>query len=121
MGATGELLAAFIAELGPENPLLVGFVQYAKAGPRWFLRKLRAMLAHRVEERHPLVRARTLVIRGEEDRVVPRDWARFVVDTIPDARLVEVPERGHEAMIRSALPVARMIEDFAVETRTRRG
>lgn len=110
-----EQALRMVQDLWDEHPevLLLGLVHYVKAGPRWFLRKLRIMLDHDVEERYPLVRARALVIRGEDDRVVPRDWARAVVAALPSARLVEVPGRGHEAMIRSAIPVARTILDFA--------
>jgi len=118
----GRQALRMMQDLWGEHPkvLALGIVQYAKAGPRWFVRKLRTMLEHRVEERYPLVRARTLVIRGETDRVVPREWARFVAASIPGAELREVPERGHEAMIRSAVPVAEMILEFARENLPRR-
>ncbi len=111
-----------LQDLAGEHPkvLLLGLVHYVKAGPRWFLRKLRIMLDHDVEERYPLVRARALVIRGEDDRVVPRDWIESVVAALPSATLVEVPERGHEAMIRSAIPVAETILRFAAENPPRR-
>ncbi|MFF1573833.1 alpha/beta fold hydrolase [Leifsonia sp. NPDC058292] len=99
--------------------LALGLVQYVKAGPRWFISKLRRMLEHRVEETYPRVRARALVLRGEDDRVVPRDWARTVTSLLADATLEEIPDRGHEAMIRSPEPVASMILKHAAGDRTR--
>ncbi|HEY0246810.1 MAG TPA: alpha/beta fold hydrolase [Gryllotalpicola sp.] len=98
-------------DLADESPkvLALGTAQYVKAGPRWFLRKLHQMLDHRVEDVLPLLRARTLVLRGEEDLVCPRDWVRRVTELIPDAQMREIPDRGHEAMIRSPQPVASMI------------
>ncbi len=93
--------------------LTVGVVQYAKAGPRWYVRKLRQMLAHRVEDVAPRVKAEILVLRGEHDRVCPRDWARQLTALLPSAELREIPGRGHEAMIRSPQPVSEMIIDFA--------
>ncbi|HWD62282.1 MAG TPA: alpha/beta hydrolase [Humibacter sp.] len=98
-------------DLAGESPkvLWLGTVQYAKAGPAWFVRKLRQMLAHHVEDVLPEVRARTLVLRGEVDRVCPRPWVARVAELIPDAGVREIPDRGHEAMIRSPQPVASMI------------
>ncbi len=104
-----------LEDLAGESPkvLSLGLVQYAKAGPRWFVRKLNQMLRHRVEDVLPDVRARVLVLRGETDRVCPRDWVARVTALIPDAEMLEIPDRGHEAMIRSPQPVASMIIDHA--------
>jgi pimeloyl-ACP methyl ester carboxylesterase len=98
-------------DMAGESPKVfaVGMTHYVKAGPRWYLRKLSQMLDHRVEDVLPQLRARTLVLRGENDRVCPRDWVRRVADLIPDATLREIPDRGHEAMIRSPQPVASLI------------
>ena len=89
--------------------LLVGLVYYVKTGPRWYIKKLRTMMAHRVESTMPHIRARTLVIRGENDGVCPRDWVRRVATIIPHADMREVAGRGHETMITGAEPVAKLI------------
>jgi pimeloyl-ACP methyl ester carboxylesterase len=104
-----------LQDLADESPkvLALGLVQYVKAGPRWFLRKLRQMLDHRVEDVLPSLRARTLVLRGEDDPVCPRGWVRRVTELIPDARMEEIPGRGHEAMIRSPQPAAELIAAHA--------
>lgn len=106
-----------LQDMADESPkvLALGTVQYVKAGPRWFLRKLRQMLDHHVEDVLPLLRARTLVLRGEDDLVCPRDWVRRVTELIPDAQMREIPARGHEAMIRSPQPVASMIIEHATD------
>ncbi|MFT4109849.1 alpha/beta fold hydrolase [Propionicimonas sp.] len=110
-----------LQDLAGESPkvLVLGMIQYAKAGPRWFIRKLRQMLDHRVEDVLPQLRANTLVLRGEDDPVCPREWVRHVSGLIPQARMQEIPHRGHEAMIRSPQPVASMIIAHAATT-TRR-
>ena len=41
------------------------------------------------------IRVPTLVIHGEQDRVVPLETARMLAATIPDARLVIIPDAGH--------------------------
>ncbi|MGO3884667.1 MAG: alpha/beta fold hydrolase [Mycetocola sp.] len=89
-----------------------GLVYYVKAGPRWYIKKLKTMLAHRVEERYPLVSTPTLVIRGQHDTVAPRDWVNRVVSAIPDAVAAEVPGRGHETMITGHREVAAQIRAF---------
>ncbi len=112
-----------VQDLAIESPrvLLLGMVEYAKAGPRWFLSKLRQMLAHRVEDVLPLVRARVLVLRGADDRVCPSGWTAHVADLIPGATLQEIPGRGHEAMIRNAQPAADLILRHARADRPERG
>lgn len=104
-----------VQDLAGESPkvLLLGTVQYVKAGPRWFIRKLRQMLDHRVEDILPELQADTLVLRGEVDRVCPREWVRRVAELIPVARMEEIDGRGHEAMIRSPQPVAGLIIEHA--------
>lgn len=87
----------------------LGLVQYAKAGPRWFIAKMHQMLDHRLEDVVTRVRARTLVLRGEDDLVCPHDWVAGIAASLPDGTMREVRGRGHEAMIRSPHPVAGMI------------
>ncbi|MFT4219251.1 MAG: alpha/beta hydrolase [Microbacterium sp.] len=100
-------------DLADDNPLVLlrGAREYLRAGPH-LRRKMRAMLAHRPELSYPRVRVPTLVMRGERDRVVPREWAREASRLIPGSVLAEIPERGHEAMIHRAEPAARAIIGF---------
>ncbi|WP_157874137.1 alpha/beta fold hydrolase [Psychromicrobium lacuslunae] len=106
-----------LQDLWGESPMvgLVGLVLYAKAGPRWFLKKFRTMLEHRIELIAPRISTPTLVIRGSEDWVCPRGWVQQVTDLIPGAIMLEAEGRGHEAMITAAEPVARMIYGFVRE------
>lgn len=100
-----------VQDLFGESPrvLAIGMKYYAKSGPRWFLAKLRQMMLHRLEDVAPRIRARTLVIRGEKDRVCPRAWVEEVAALIPGARMAEIPGRGHETMMTEATGVARLI------------
>ncbi|GAA1938321.1 alpha/beta fold hydrolase [Agromyces allii] len=72
----------------------------AEAGLPWVLANLRPALEHHLERVMPHVRAETLVVRGEDDRVVPRFWAQAVAGLAPNARYAEVPGRGHEVVAR---------------------
>ena len=71
------------------------------------------MLVHRPEDILAEVSAPTLVLRGEDDLVTPRAWCRAIVDGLPDGRLAEVPDHGHETMIRDAAAAAALIREFA--------
>lgn len=92
--------------------LLLGLWEYTKTSPAWYVRKLRFMLEHHLERICPSIASPTLVLRGETDRVCPRDWVSEVAGSIPDAVMREIPGRGHEAIIKSPEPVASMILDF---------
>ncbi len=103
-----------LQDLYGESPrvLLVGMWQYTKTSPLWFVRKLQFMLAHHLESICPRIAARTLVLRGAHDRVCPEPWTRSVAALIPHATFEQIPDRGHEAVIKSAEPVADMITAF---------
>ncbi|MFF2272506.1 alpha/beta fold hydrolase [Agromyces sp. NPDC058136] len=101
----------FMQDLALVHPKALGYgiALYAKAGPRWYAANLVPMLDHRIELVLPEITAPTLVIRGEHDRIVPRDWAEEVARLVPDGRYAEVPGRGHETMIRAGRRVGELI------------
>lgn len=105
-----------LQDVAIESPKVwvLGVSHYLKAGVRWFGQTLRRMVDHRIEDVLPRLQAPTLVLRGEVDRVVPHEWAAAVARLVPDAILREVPDRGHEAMIRSADPAASFIVEHAL-------
>ncbi len=86
---------------------------YLTCGPRWFFRVLPTMVRFRIEDRFADVAARTLVIRGEHDTVVPREWARRVADSIPFASTWEIGGAGHSVMHGHAEGVATLCVEFA--------
>lgn len=92
--------------------LLTGVYEYFKTSPLWFAHKLKFMLAHHIEKLCPLVTIPVLVLRGETDKVSPRDWTQEVADAFPHGRMEEVPGRGHEAIIESPEPVATMVLEY---------
>lgn len=103
-----------VQDLTGESPkvLFMGLWEYAKTSPRWFLNKLRFMLAHHLEDICPKIETPTLVLRGATDRVCPRDWVSEITDAFPHATMSEIPGRGHEAIIKSPEPVGTMILEF---------
>ncbi|WP_336660194.1 alpha/beta fold hydrolase [Leucobacter sp. USHLN153] len=103
-----------VQDLFGETPkvLLLGIWEYAKTSPLWYWRKLQFMLAHRIEHVCPKIGVPTLVLSGEEDRVCPPEWNAEVAAAVPESVSQLIPGRGHEAIIRSAEPVASMILSF---------
>lgn len=95
-------------DLFGESPYVVaiGMRNYAKTGPRWFIKKLRSMMDHSIEETLPKILAHTLVIRGNRDRICPRSWVAEVTSLIPGATMVEIEARGHETMVKDGACVA---------------
>ncbi len=89
-----------------------GLVAYLCTGPRWYVKKLGPTLDHRIEDCLPNIELRTLVLRGENDAVSPRDWALEVTALLPHAELRELKDRGHEALISSGEPAARLVLDW---------
>lgn len=79
---------------------------YALCGWHWFRKVLPRMLAFPIERRADAVQARTLVIRGEHDALVPRDWIRRLGRAFPYAVLREVTGGAHSVMHAQADVVA---------------
>jgi pimeloyl-ACP methyl ester carboxylesterase len=67
------------------------------------------------------IKAPTLVLWGDEDRLVAADLAPFVAAAIPNARLLVLEHIGHVAMMEDPETSARaelaLLEDVAAETR----
>ncbi len=83
-----------------------------RCGVPWYFRQLPHLLTDRIEDRLPLVGAKTLVIRGDVDPVAPPAWATAVASLVPDGRLVTV--RGpHVVMFTDPKKVAGLIAEHA--------
>lgn len=85
-----------------------GITAYALCGWHWFRRVLPRMIAFPIEERAAHVQARTLIVRGEHDAMVPRDWIRRLARVFPYAVLREVVGGAHSVMHAQADAVARL-------------
>jgi len=57
----------------------------------------------------------TLVICGTEDQLTPLKYSRFLVESIPDARMVTVESAGHMVMIEQPGEVAQAVQEFMDE------
>lgn len=103
-----------LQDLGTTSPTVLakGLIAYLRTGPRWFFKKLAPTLEHRIEYTLPRIHHRVLVLRGEKDRVSPHDWAAEVAGLLPRGELRELADRGHEALVSSGEPAARLVLDW---------
>lgn len=101
---------------GVRNPLranlIIGWDYFVRCGMPYFFRQLPHLFGDRIEERLPGIRAKTLVLIGHDDLVVPVPWARFVAGSIPGGRFETV--RGpHVIMYSDPVNVAALIAEHA--------
>ncbi len=85
---------------------------FARAGVRRSLGTFRCTLADRIEEKLPRVQARTLVVRGARDTIVPQRWAEEVTRLLPRAELIVVPNGPHCMNYSTPGPFSRIVASF---------
>jgi pimeloyl-ACP methyl ester carboxylesterase len=100
----------------PGRVKALAITAYLFCGFKWFSRVLPKMMSYPIEDALPLIRAHTLVIRGEFDGVAPRDWVKRVGELLPSSRLWEIPGAAHSVMYAHAEEVARLCVVHARET-----
>lgn len=85
-----------------------------RCGLPYLLRQMPHMLADEMEKRLPLHTARTLIINGDRDPIVPRSWAERLSTVHHHATFREV--RGpHVIMHTDPVMIARHITEFVAE------
>ena len=119
--AQGFRMLQDLAEGEPWSVLRRGARTYLQAGIAWYVSQLREMVAHRIEACLPRVTQPALVLRGAGDRVCPRGWAIRLTALLPRGEMRQIPERGHEALISSGDPVARIVLDWIADRVPRGG
>jgi pimeloyl-ACP methyl ester carboxylesterase len=99
--------------LEPPRADAFGLYSYFLTGRvRYYLAQVPHMIADEVEGRLDRIRTPALVVNGERDPIVPRDWAQQVATLLENGRLEIVPG-AHVIMYTAAEQIGRLIEDFA--------
>jgi 2-hydroxy-6-oxonona-2,4-dienedioate hydrolase len=75
----------------------------------------RSVLADRIEERLPLIDQPTLVVCGERDQFVSREWRERVTALLPRGRLAVVPREPHAVHFTRPGLVSRLVRELLVE------
>ena len=84
----------------------------ATVGIRTLLSTARLALADRIEERLPLIEQRTVVVWGEKDGFVSREWVERVAALLPRGRLVVVPGESHAVNYTRPELIARIVVEL---------
>jgi 3-oxoadipate enol-lactonase len=114
--ATEILPFVFSREFIDNNRALIRKLLAKMAGhvtpPHGYVRQVGAIAGHDTYERLPDIKAPTLVIAGDADKLVPVENSRLIASRIPHAELVILPNMGHGFNIEAADEVNDIILDF---------
>lgn len=89
----GRLMANSRKESPQLGHIMLG--DYARAGLKRVLQTIKIALDDRIEDKLPFITARTLVMRGEYDPIVPQRWAEEVCRLLPHGALIVIPGAAH--------------------------
>jgi pimeloyl-ACP methyl ester carboxylesterase len=79
----------------PARLWLNHLVDDCRAGPRFAIALMRAMIENHIETNLPRITAPTLVMRGECDPIAPERWAREAVRLLLHGSLNTIPRGSH--------------------------
>ena len=71
------------------------------------------LTAVELEADAPALRVPTVVVAGERDRLIPARFSRRLVELLPDAQLLVLPEAGHQTPLERAADVTACIRGAA--------
>jgi pimeloyl-ACP methyl ester carboxylesterase len=80
--------------------------------PEAFGRQVQAAIRHNTFDRLPDIRCPTLVITGDDDKVVPADNSRILAEGIPGAELAVLPGAGHGYLVEKAAESNAVVLEF---------
>jgi 3-oxoadipate enol-lactonase len=98
-----ELLRAFIAKKSLDVQDLSGYEA-----------QIDAVLAHDTASRLSEIRAPTLILTGDEDRVIPGQSSRLLAELIPDSQLRVIAGTGHLFFIEQPARTLELLSAFLV-------
>jgi pimeloyl-ACP methyl ester carboxylesterase len=104
---------AFAAGVDPE--LLSAFVAKKSADvqdPAGYAAQIQAVLAHETAERLGEIALPTLILTGDDDRVIPGASSELLRERIPGARLETIAGTGHLFFVERPEQTRRLIEEF---------
>jgi 3-oxoadipate enol-lactonase len=80
--------------------------------PGAFMAQLQAILGSDRSEAVGRIQKPTLVIHGDEDKLIPPSNGRLLAERIPGAKLVMLNDVGHMPMLETPAEVVRIVRDF---------
>lgn len=90
-----------------------GFAMMAHPTPSHvYMRHMQAIAGHDTYDRLPRIKAPTLVIAGDADRLIPVENSRILASRIPDAELSILKNVGHGFNVEAEAEANRAVLDF---------
>jgi 2-hydroxy-6-oxonona-2,4-dienedioate hydrolase len=96
----------------PSWSILILLRDYIDAGFRRMHQSLQHAMHDRPEEKLHSIHIPVLVVRGEEDVIVPHEWAQEITTKLPKGQLIEVPDSGHGVHIATPAITAAIVRNF---------
>jgi 2-hydroxy-6-oxonona-2,4-dienedioate hydrolase len=115
-GARHQLFGALRASARePFSLLALAARDDLSAGGRVLLSTARAVLADRIEDRLPMIEQPTLVVYGDKDSFVGREWAERVATLLPRGRLLTVAGEPHAVHYTQPALVAGLVRELVTQ------
>ena len=100
------------------EPALVDYYQRQSRNRRWrsgFLHTIRGTKDHCVRDRLADVKQPTLMVSGQEDRIVNREEVRAAAGVLPQGQFLMIPRCGHAPQIEKARLINRLVVRYLTE------
>ena len=94
------------------EPALVDYYQRQSRNRRWrigFVHTIRGTKGHCVRDRLADVKQPTLLVSGQEDRIVNPEGARAAAGVLPQGQFLMIPRCGHAPQIEKARLINRLV------------
>ena len=96
-------------------PAALAAEQLRGAGKPGFMQALRANIDYPVKERLPEIACPTLIVWGDEDKIIPVGDASVFEELIPNSRKVIFEGTGHMAMLERPAAFNGLLYEFIEE------
>ncbi len=96
-------------------PAALAAEQLRGAGKPGFMQALKANIDYPIRERLPEIACPTLIVWGEDDKVIPVSDASVFEELIPNSRKVIFADTGHVAMIERPASFNKLLSEFLAE------
>lgn len=96
----------------PLRVSLLIFGDYLRMGFGRYLRTSRSMIEDAIEETLAGSKMPTLIVRGQDDPIVPTKWVHSLAGYLQDARVVEIPHAPHVVQYKRPQELARISRHF---------
>lgn len=107
-----NLTLGFVARHPSRLPAALVAEQIRGAGKPGFMQALRANIDYPIEERLPEIACPTLIVWGEDDKVIPVADANLFEQLIPNSRKVIYQDTGHVAMLERPDSFNELLREF---------